>query len=78
MREVTMYKALDGELFPTVEECREYESLIESQKQIKEFIDSDRFPYRNSAAHTTQARQVLEEFVLFVKDRNQPLPVDPE
>lgn len=67
MEEIKAYKATDGKLFATSDECQEYELLLIANTIMNEFIASEFYPayYSNSTA-----KQVIQNWEKFKKHKN--------
>lgn len=60
MQKVTMYKAENGKLFDTEEECREYELYLGYRKQLQEI-------YENTAESDKRYEEIFTEEPEFVQ-----------
>lgn len=60
-REVTMFKAYDGEVFEMAEDCVVYEKRLMHKEKVAEFLASPQNIY-NKPAHLTVAENTLLAF----------------
>jgi hypothetical protein len=68
MQRVQAYKASDGALFHTEEECREHEASLLWRDRIGEFLESPLCPYRKGA-HVNMTQRIIVGWEQFKESR---------
>lgn len=59
METITAYKASDGQIFSTEENCLEYEAALKWRDQIEAFRKSPLNPYPNGAQSSMMGRAIV-------------------
>ena len=59
MEQVTAFKASDGAIFETVDQCQEHEVSLLWRQRVDDFYASPLNPYPNGGAQSGMARKVI-------------------
>ena len=73
MQKVEAYRASDGTLFETQEECQEHEVALTWRARIDDFIESGLCPYTKGTAHANMALRLVVAWELFKERAPEPI-----